>query len=319
MKAFRALALTAMAVCALHSSQPAAQQYPSKAVRGIVPFAAGGQSDVVARIIGQKLSERWSQPLLIENRAGANGNIGTEAVVKSAPDGYTLFFPTSTLAVNAVIAPIPGFDVLKDLAAISLTGYADVVLTIAPTLPVNTLQELVAYAKANPGKLNYGTTAIGASGHIGMEQLKITTGADIQMVNYTTIANLISDLLSGRIAIFMTPPASVLAHIKAGKLKALGVTGRKRLTSLQDVPTIVESYPDFRMSTWYAVFAPEKTPADIVSKVGADIRWALGETDLRDKMAATGVDAEASTPDELRTLIRREIDAIAVLKKRGAL
>ena len=319
MQTFNKLVLAAAVAFVAQGTQALAQQYPSKPVHGIVPFAAGGQSDVVARIIGQKLSDRWSQPVIIENRAGANGNIGAEAVVKSAPDGYTLFFPTSTLAVNAIIAPSTTFDVTKDLSPISLTGFAEIVLVVTPSLPVNSLKELIDYAKANPGKLNYGTTAIGASAHVGMEQLKITTGADIQMINYTSIANLISDLLSGRIPIFMTPPASVLAHLQAGKLKALGVTGRKRLPILKDVPAIVETYPDFRVSTWYAVFAPEKTPPAIINKVSADVRWAVGEADVRDKMSATGVEAEGSTPAELGAHVKREIEAIAALRKRGAL
>ncbi len=296
-----------------------AQGYPAKPVRGIVAFAAGGQSDVVARIVAQKLSERWNQPVVIDNRAGANGNIGTEAAARAAPDGYTLYFPTSTLTVNAVIAPSPAYDIMKDFAPVTLTGIAEAVLVVTPSLPVKTLQEFVAYARENPGKLNYGTTSIGASGHVGMEQLKSLAGIDVQLVPYTAIVNLVSDLLTGRISVYITPPASVIAHLQAGKLRALGVTGTKRLPLLPDVPAITETFPDFRASSWYAVLAPARTPREIVSRINTDARWALEQADVRQKLAQTGVEATGSTPEDLRAYLQRDVELVEKLVERGAL
>ncbi len=295
------------------------QTYPAKPVRGIVAFGTGGQSDVVARVIAQKLSERWNQAVVIENRAGANGNIGTEVAAKSTADGYTLYFPTSSLAVNAIIAPNPAYDPIRDFSPVSLTGIAEAVLAINAAVPVQSVQELIAYARANPGKLNYGTTSLGATGHIGVEQIKSIAGIQVALIPYTNIANLIADLLSGRISMFITPPASVISHIQSGKLRALGVTGSKRLSLLPEAPPITETLPDFRVSSWYAVVALARTPADIISKINADTRWATIQPDVRERLAQTGVEAVGSTSEELRAHIQREVATIEGLVQRGAL
>lgn len=313
------LTLTIAATAIAMPGDAAAQAYPSKPVRGIVAFGTGGQSDVVARVIAQKLSKRWNQPVVIENRAGANGNIGTEVAAKSPADGYTLYFPTSSLAVNAVIAPNAAYDPIKDFAPVTLTGVAEAVLAVNAAVPVKSLQELIAHAKANPGQLNYGTTSLGASGHVGMEQLKSIAGIQVALIPYTNIGNLITDLLTGRISMFITPPASVIAHIQAGKLRALGVTGTKRLPLLPDVPAITETLPDFRVSSWYAVVVPARTPADIIARINTDTRWATTQNDARERLAQTGVEATGSTPDELRLRIQREVATIEGLVQRGAL
>ena len=274
---------------------------------------------MVARVVAQKLSEIWNQPVLVENRVGANGNIGTEAAMKASPDGYTLFFPTQTVAVNARLAPIPGLDPLKDLVPISTTGFVELMLVVNGGVPAKTLAEFIAHAKANPGTLNYGLTSVGTSGHLGVEQLNNLAGLDIRSVPYTAIANLIADLVSGRIQVFFTPPASVISHIQASKLRALAATGTKRLALLPDVPLIKDSFPSLEASTWFGVFAPARTPADIVSRVNADVRRALDQADVKQRLAGTGVETAASTPEELRGVMERDIALVENLLKRGAI
>jgi tripartite-type tricarboxylate transporter receptor subunit TctC len=296
-----------------------AQTYPSKPVRAIVPFGAGGQSDVVARVIAQKLSERWGQPVLVENRVGANGNIGTEAAAKAAPDGYTLFFPTQTVATNARLAPIAGVDPLKDLAPVSTTAFVELALVVNSAVPVNSLAELIGYAKAHPGALNYGITSIGTSGHLGIEQLKSMAGIDVQTVPYTTIANLINDLVAGRISLFLTPPAAVVAQLQAGRLRPLGVTGNKALPLFPNVPFIKDMFPSFEASTWFAVFAPARTPQEIIAKLNADLRFVLELPDVKQRLAGTGVVTAASTPEELLVVMERDIKLVEDMLRRGAI
>ena len=296
-----------------------AQSYPYKPVRALVPFGAGGQSDVVARVVAQKLSERWNQPVLVENRVGANGNLGTEAAAKAAPDGYTLFFPTQTLAVNARLAPIAGVDPMKDLAPISTTGFVELMLVVNADLPVKSVADFIAYARANPGKLNYGLTSVGTSGHLGVEQLNSLAGINIQSVPYTAIANLISDLVSGRIQVFFTPPAAVIAHLQSSRLRALAATGAQPLAIMPEVPLIKQSFPTLEASTWFAVLAPARTPSEIMTKVNADLRFVLDQADVKQRLAATGVVTTASSPEELRGVMERDIRLVDDLMKRGAI
>jgi tripartite-type tricarboxylate transporter receptor subunit TctC len=296
-----------------------AQAYPVKPVRALVPFGAGGQSDVVARVVAQKLSERWNQPVLVENRVGANGNIGTEAATKAAPDGYTLFFPTQTLAVNARLAPIAGVDPLKDLAPISTTGFAELVLVVNADVPARSVAELVAFAKANPGKLHYGLTSVGTSGHLGIEQLNSLAGISIEAVPYTAIANLISDLVAGRINVYFPPPAAVIAHLQSSRLRALAATGTRPLPLMPDLPLIKQSFPTLEASTWFAVLAPARTPADILARLNADVRFVLDQADVKQRLSATGVVTAASSPEELRGVMERDIRLVDDLMRRGAI
>jgi tripartite-type tricarboxylate transporter receptor subunit TctC len=315
----RSIAWVALVLVVLAHSSLHAQAYPSKPVRAIVPFGAGGQSDVVARVVTQKLSERWGQPVVVENRVGASGNIGTEAAAKAVPDGYTLFFPTQTIATNALLAPIAGIDPLKDLAPISLTALVELMLVVHTDVPANNVTEFIAYAKANPGKLNYGITSVGTSGQLGVEQLKNLGGIQVQMVPYTTIANLIADLVSGRISVFLTPPAAVIAHIQAGRLRPIGVTGTKPLALLPNLPPIKQTFPSFEASTWFGVFAPARTPPEVIAKVNADVRYVLEQPDVKQRLAGTGVETAPSTPEELRATMQRDMKLVEDLIRRGAI
>ncbi|MBM3347589.1 MAG: tripartite tricarboxylate transporter substrate binding protein [Betaproteobacteria bacterium] len=307
-------------IAAGFTSSGLAQSYPSKPVRGIVSFAAGGQNDFVARVVGQKLSERWGQQVVIENRPGANGNMGTEAVVNAAPDGYTIYFALQTLAGNAVVAPTPAFDPRKDLAPVTLIGFAEAVIVVNPTIPVKTVLDLVRHAKENSGKLYYGATTVGSAGQIGMEVLKSITGLPIEMVPYKNIGNLIADIVAGRVSVYFTPVTPVLPLIQSGKLRAIGVTGAKRLSMLPDVPTIRESgLTTFEVTSWYGLFTPIRTPRDIQAKLNADMRWALDQADVRTRLTEGGIEPKASTPEELRTVVDRDIQQLEELVRRGAI
>ena len=294
-----------------------AQSYPTRPVRAIVPFGTGGNTDAAARIIGAKLAERWGQQVVIENRTGAEGNIGTEAAVKATPDGYTLYFGTNTLTINRVMAPSAAFDPLKDLAPIALFGETDFVLGVHPDVPVNTVTELITYARENPGKLRYGATSF--QGVFAMEQFNALAGTRIERIPYRAMANVQVDLLAGRIEVFLTTPASVAQFINSGKLRALGVTSDKTLPALPDVKPIGASLPGLKVATWYGVLAPLRTPADILAKVAADLRWAVEQSDVRAALEKVGVSTRFGGPEELRSQMVRDVEAVEDLVRRGVM
>ena len=313
---FLRLSLGAALMTAVGSTA-VAQSYPTKPVHGIVAFGTGGQTDAAARVIAAKLSEKWNQPLVIENRTGASGNIGTEAVAKAAPDGYTVNFATQTVTINQVLMPSPGFHAMKDLAPVSLIGVSDFVLVVHPSLPVKTVEELIAYAKANPGKLNYGTTSL--QGAFAMEQFNSLAGIKVERIPYTAMSNLQADLLAGRINVYFTPPRPVLAHIQAGKLVAIAVSGAKPIPQLPSVKSVKAVLPRLEASTWYAVLAPARTPADLIGKLNADLKWALAQPDVKDRIEKLGIEVRTSTPEELRAVMRRDIELIEDLVRRGVM
>ncbi len=307
----------AVALMALGCAGAGAQSYPSKPVRAIVPFGTGGNTDAAARILSAKLSERWGQQVMVENRTGADGNIGTEAAVKAPPDGYTLYFATQTLTINRVVAPSPAFDPLKDLAPIAQVGVTDFVLGVHPSVPVNSLAELIKYAKDNPGKLRYGATSY--LGEFAVEQFNNFAGLRIERVPYRNMANVQVDLLAGRIEFFFTTPASVAQYIAAGKLKALGVTSEKPLPTLPNVKSIASELPGLKVATWYAVLAPLKTPPEIIAKVNADLRWALEQPDVREGLEKVGVEVRASSPQELHALMLKDVELVEDFVRRGVM
>ena len=295
-----------------------AQSYPGKPVRGIVGFAAGGQIDVIARLVSAKLSERWGQSLVIENRPGAGSNIATEAVAKASPDGYTVLFATQSVAINSVLLPSPAFNPVKDLAPVTLLASAEAALFVAPSLPIHSLAELVAWTKANPGQL-YASTSLGSVAHIGMELLKNQTGLRADYVLYNNISQAVADVTSGRVPMWMTLLSPTMPQIKAGKLRTLAVTGAKRQSALPEVPTFKEAgLPNFEATSWYALYAPSGTPAAIINKINGDVRLALQATDLREKMAGLGIDPTPSTPEFLAKYQDEEIERIRLLVKTGA-
>ena len=302
---------------ALGTTVAAAQAYPAKPVRAIVPFGAGGNTDAAARVLGAKLGERWGQSVLIENRTGAEGNIGTEAAVKAQPDGYTLYFGTNTLTINRVMAPSAAFDPLKDLAPIAMVGVTDFVLGVHPDVPVQTTAELISYARQNPGKLRYGATSF--QGVFATEQFNALAGTRIERVPYRAMANVQVDLLAGRIEVFLTTPASVAQYINSGKLRALGVTSDKPLAGLPDVKPIGAALPGLKVATWYGVFAPLRTPPEIIAKISMDLRWALEQPDVRAALEKVGVSTRFSSAEDLRTQMIRDVEIVEDLVRRGVM
>lgn len=310
----RSVIATLLTLC---SAAALAQAWPSKPVRAIVPFGAGGNTDAAARIIGAKLGERWGQQVLIENRTGAEGNIGTEAAVKAPPDGYTLYFGTNTLTINRVMAPSAAFDPLKDLLPIALVGDTDFVLGVHPDVPVQTTAELIAYARQNPGKLRYGATSF--QGVFATEQFNALAGTRIERVPYRAMANVQVDLLAGRIEVFLTTPASVAQYIAAGKLRALGVTSDKPLPGLPDVKPIGAALPGLKVATWYGVFAPLRTPPEIIAKINSDLRWAMEQPDVRAALEKVGVTTRFAGADELRAQMVRDVETVEDLVRKGVM
>ena len=294
-----------------------AQSYPNRPVRAIVPFGTGGNTDAAARIIGAKLAERWGQQVVIENRTGAEGNIGTEAAVKATPDGYTLYFGTNTLTINRVMAPSPAFDPLKDLAPIALFGETDFVIGVHPDVPVNTVAELISYARQSPGKLRYGATSF--QGVFAMEQFNALAGTRIERVPYRAMSNVQVDLLAGRIEVFLTTPASVAQFINTGKLRALGVTSDKPLPAMPDVKPIGANLPGLKVATWYGVLAPLRTPPEILTKVATDLRWAVDQPDVRTALEKVGVSTRFGGPEDLRSQMVRDVEAVEELVRKGVM
>ena len=305
------------AIVALSPLAASAQSYPAKSVKMIVPFGVGGNTDAAARILSAKLTERWGQQVLVENRTGAEGNIGTEAAVKSPPDGYTLYFGTNTLTINRLMAPSPAFDPLKDLLPIALLGETEFVLGVHPDVPVHTTAELIAYAKQHPGKLRYGATSY--QGVFATEQFNALAGIRLERVPYRAMSNVQADLLAGRIELFLTTPASVAQYINSGRLRGLGVTSDKPLPGLPDLKPIGNALPGLKVATWYGAFAPLQTPPDIVAKVAADLRWAIGEADVRLAVEKVGVSVRYGTQDELRRQMVKDVETVEDLVRRGVM
>ena len=298
-----------------------AQAYPAKPIRLVVPFPPGGSLDVVARAIGQKLSEAWGQPVVIDNRPGAGGNIGADLVAKSAPDGYTILEGAlSTHAVNISLYGKMPYDPVKDFAPITLVAVTPNVLVLNPSVPANSVKELIAYGKANPGKLAFGSGSNGSAGHLAGELFKTETGVDMVHVPYKGGAPAMQDLLAGRTQLMFDNLANSMQQVKAGKLKALAVTTAKRSSLVPELPTMAEAgVPGFDISTWFGLMAPAGTPPDVVAKWNADLVKVLNSPDMREKMTAQGAEATPTTPAEFSAFIARELEKYArIVKASGA-
>ncbi len=316
-----ALRLTA-ASCVLACVSVFAQAtYPAKPIRLVVPFPAGGSVDVTSRALAQKLSIQLGQQVVVDNRPGAGGNIGMDAVAKSAPDGYTLGMGAlSTHAVNpALYAKMP-FDAVKDFAPVSLVVITPNVLVTNPAaLPATDLPGIIAFAKSN-GRVNCASGSNGSAGHLGCELFKLATGAPITHVPYKGGGPAMTDLLGGQVQMMFDNMASALPQIKAGKLKAFAVTTPKRSALAPELPTMAEAgVKDFDVFTWWGVFAPAGTPTEIVKRLSDEIAKALAASDLREKWLASGAEPAASTPEEFKAFIAREIPKYArIVKESGA-
>jgi tripartite-type tricarboxylate transporter receptor subunit TctC len=300
---------------ALGGTDATAQSYPSRPIRIFVPFAAGGAVDTLARLIGNKLSEQFNQPVVVENRAGAGGNLAPDAVAKAAPDGYTILQTTNGLAISPALYRTLPFDVSKDFIPVTQVVASQLVIAANPKLPANSIAELIALAKARPGSLNYGSTGIGNPLHLTMEMLKSAAGIDIQAVPYRGDAPLNAALIAGDIQVAVAPMATSVPHVQNGLLKALAIGGARRAAALPDVPTVAETIPGFESSSWQGFFVPANTPRDIVATIQRETAKALMSPDVLDRLKAGGNEAVGSTPEEFDARFRADIAKFAKIVK----
>jgi tripartite-type tricarboxylate transporter receptor subunit TctC len=301
-----AILLVSSAALALAAGGALAQIYPSKPVAFVVPFGPGTGNDIIARILAQKVSESWGQPMVVTNRPGATGGIGLEIAAKAAPDGHTIIIASTSLIINQHLSKARP-DIVRDFAPVSLAGTLPYVLVVPEALPARSMKELVAMAKARPGKLNY-TATIGGLAHFLGEMLKSAGDVDIVLIPTKLSSESEADILSGRTEIWFTTVASALPHVKAGKMRILGITGDKRASMLPDVPTMSEAgFPTLDASAHFLILAPAGTPKPVVSALNREIVKAVESKEVKDRLVAAGVEPTTSTPDELGTLIRNEV------------
>jgi tripartite-type tricarboxylate transporter receptor subunit TctC len=314
--------LLALAALAFGTSEAWAQGYPvpGKPIRIIVPTAPGGGNDVMSRIIAQKLTERMKTSVIVENKSGADGAIGSEYVAKAAPDGYTILFGyIATHGINPALSKLP-YDAVKDFSPITLVAEAQGVLVVNPKLPVNSVKELIAYAKARPGVLNYASAGNGTAPHMSGELFKLLTGTQMVHVPYKGSAPGVTDTLAGVTQLMFPSLVAASQHIRSGKLRGLAVTSAKRLAVLPEVPTVEESgYPGFQHYTWVAVFVPSGTPVSIVSRINTDIEKSLAQPELRERLAALAFDPVGGLQESVARYVKAEIAKWAtIVKETGA-
>ena len=295
----------------LFSAVAQAQTWPQKPVRVIVPFAPGGASDLMPRLVGEKLTPIWGQPVVIENRPGAAGNLGMEAGAKAPADGYTLLSaPNGNLVVNPHMYAKLAYDVFADLAPITRIAAVQNVLVVHPDVPAKTVKELIALARAKPGALNFASPGNGSQAHVAVELLKLQLGLELVHVPYKGVGPAIQDLLGGRINLMVAQVPSALPHIQGGKLRALGVASAAPLGVLPDVPTIAAAapLPGFEAVSWYALMAPAGTPREVIAKIQSDIARVLQMPDVRERLAGMGAEPSGESPAELAARIKLEYD-----------
>ena len=290
-------------------SNSVAQAFPTKPVTIIVPFGPGGASDSLPRIVGQKLSDMWSQPVIVENKAGAAGNIGMAAAVNSKPDGYTLVSaPVGNIAINPHLYPKLSFNIFNDLTPITLVASVQNVIVVNPSVPANTLQQLISYAKANPGKINFASGGNGTQAHMGGELLKSMAGIDMVHVPYKGVGDAVKDLVAGQTSMMVAQIPSVLPFIQSGRLRALAIAGPKRVSALPDIPTASEAakLPGYEAVSWYALMGPAGMNKDVVSKIQADVAKAVNSPEIRERLHGMGAEANGSTTAELVTVMQAD-------------
>ncbi len=285
-----------------------AQAYPSRPIRLILGFAAGGSADIVARLIAQFVSDRIGQPVIVENRTGASSNLAGEAVARSAPDGYTLLYVTTVNAINATFFDNLKFDLKRDFAPVSGVTRAPNVLEVNPSVPANNVAEFVAYAKANPGKLNMASTGNGTSIHLAGELFKAMTGVNLVHVPYRSPPQAMTDLLAGQVQVMFDVMTQGLQHIKEGRLRALAVTTAARSDALPDVPTVAETVPGYEASSWSGVCAPSGTPTGIVEMLNKEINAAVTDPNIKARLTSIGSTAITGSPAEFATFLTEETD-----------
>jgi len=313
------LACTALGLLALASGARARAAYPDKPIHMVIPFPAGGALDILGRLIGERLSAQMGQPVLVENRTGAGGNVGTEYVARSAADGYTMLLGSNGLTTTALY-PSLGFDVQRDLAPVAYIGYAPLVLVVPTNSPVHSLRDLLDAAKAAPGRTAFASAGAGSSGHMAAELLKYQAKVDMLHVPYRGGAPALVDLISGRVDFMLLDPPQSLPHIKSGRLRPVMVGSPRRFALLPDVPTAAEAgYPNLEPVVWWGFVVPAKTPREIVQRLNTEVQKALADGNVRARLAELGVSTEPRTPEQFGAYLRSETQKWNDLVKRTGL
>lgn len=298
----------ALAVLAAFAGNASAQNWPSRPIKMVVPYTPGGYTDLMARLVGQKVAEAIGATIVFENKPGANAIIGTDSVAKAPPDGYTFGTVIAAHAVNATLNPKLPYDTLKDLNYVSLMSVAPLIMIAHPSLPANNVKELVALAKAKPGELNFASSGIGAAAHLTMEMFKSRMGINMQHVPYKGTAGALQDLVGGQVNVMFDIVGPLMPQVKSGNAKAIVVTAKERIPAAADVPTMAEQgVPDFVSGTWAGIIAPSGTPKEIIDRVSAEAKKALADPALQAKLAEQGIVAVGSSPEEFRTFVGEEI------------
>jgi len=300
--------------------QGAAANYPSKPVRWVVPFPPGASNDIIARLIGQKLTEAWGQQFVVDNRPGAGGSIGADTVAKATPDGYTLLVSNPGPSINNVLMRRKPPYRINDFEPVVFLGYAPLIIVASPAFPPKNARELIDYAKANPGKVNWGSSGLGSSLHIGLALFQAATGVDVTHVPYKGAALSLTDVVSGQINLMYTTSVSGEAQIKAGRVKVLGVADSKRQAVLPDVPSFAElGIRNADAKVWFGMSAPAKTPKPIIEKLNREVNKALAMADVRQRLDQLGLVIEGGTPEDFSAFIKTETQRLTELIKAGAI
>ena len=308
--------VTLLLASALMPAQALAQTYPSGPMRIVVPFPPGGGTDILARSLAQKLNEAWAQPVIVDNRGGANGTIGAALVAKAAPDGHTIIIVPSGFAVNPSIYKGLPFDALKDFAPVAQLASSPLVLVVHPSFPSKSVKELIAFLKARPGEINYGSSGNGSPPHIATELFKLLTGTKMTHIPYKGAGPAAVDVIAGQIPIYFMNALQAVPHMKSGRLRPLGVTSDKRFPGLAAVPTIAEAgVPGYVMTNWYGMLVPAGTPRTSVAKLHAEVARILNLPELKERLSSEGAEVIASTPEQFAAFLRSEMATAAKIVK----
>ena len=299
--------LLTLALAVLSAASPA-QNFPNKSIRFLVGFAPGGSTDIVARLIAQKMSENIGQQVVVDNRTGAGGIIAAEVLAKSPPDGYTMFAcTTGNFAIIPYLYKSVPYNADKDLIPVTQTGSLPYIVVVHPSLPVKNIREFISFVKARPGQINYASSGVGTASHLSAAYFTTSAGLDMVHVPYKGTGNAMADLLAGQVVLMFDQPVSSLPHVKAGKLKVLGISSGKRFPKLQDIPTIAESgIPGFEAVSWSGVCVPGGTPKDIINRLQSEIAKVLKHPDISERLMRDGIEPIGGTPEQFQTFIERE-------------
>jgi tripartite-type tricarboxylate transporter receptor subunit TctC len=313
------IAISATSGAAQAAATNAAQAYPARPIRIVAPNSPGSGADVVTRLVANKLTEAWGRQVVIDNRAGASGAIGTEIVAGAAPDGYTLLMITSQQAIVAAMYEKPSYDLSRDFSGISLLASTPLILVVNPAVPAMSTNDLIALAKAKPGQLNYGSPGTGTTSHLATELFKSLTGTDLVHVPYKGTGPALTDTMAGQVQLAMLVATALIPAIKSGKVRALGITSPKRTSLAPDLPTIAEAVPGYEWGGWYGLAAPRGTPPEIIAKLNAELLKALKTADFQEKLSVLGAEPLGTTPRDFEAYIRAQLQKMRLaIKVSGA-